>query len=112
MTWREALKGRRVVVTFRTSAELAAGALSSNWSARRTAQLAALLDRTPTIHSDAEVVNAYAALSAECRRAGHGLHDKVHTGDRWVAACAIAKGFDLLSGDAIFQGAPNLVLRS
>ncbi|MCV7340745.1 PilT domain-containing protein [Mycobacterium haemophilum DSM 44634] len=35
-----------------------------------------------------------------------------HTGDRRVAACAIAKRLDLLAGDAIYQGAPNLVVHS
>jgi predicted nucleic acid-binding protein len=71
-----------------------------------------ILDSTPTIHSDDEVVSAYAALTAECRRVGHALYDKVHTGDRWIAACVIAKQFDLLAGDAIYQDAPNLALRS
>jgi predicted nucleic acid-binding protein len=70
-----------------------------------------VLDRTPTIHSDDEVVDAY-ALTAACRRTGHALHDKVHTGDRWIAACAIAKQFDLLAGDTIYRGAPNLVVHS
>lgn len=71
-----------------------------------------VLERTPTIHSDAEVVEAYAILTAECRAAGRALHGKPHTADRWIAACAIAKQFDLLSGDAIFNGAPNLTIRN
>jgi predicted nucleic acid-binding protein len=51
-----------------------------------------------------------ATLTAACRRAGHALHDKVHTADRWVAAAAIAKRFPLLSGDAIYAAAPGLTL--
>lgn len=70
------------------------------------------LDRTPTIRPDNEVVDAYAALVADCRRLGHALHNREHTGDRWVAACAIAKQFDLLAGDTIYRGAPNLVVHN
>lgn len=68
------------------------------------------LQRTPTIGCDGEVIDAYATLVAECRRLGHGLHDKIHTGDRWIAACAIAKQIDLLAGDQIYQNAPNLIV--
>jgi predicted nucleic acid-binding protein len=71
-----------------------------------------VLNRTPTIHSDDEVADAYAALTAACRTIGHALHDKIHTGDRWIAACAIAKQLDLLAGDQIYRGAPNLVVHS
>jgi hypothetical protein len=51
-----------------------------------------------------------ARFYAECRRIGHSLHDKHHTGDRWVAACAIAKDVDLLAGDDIYRDAPGLRL--
>lgn len=71
-----------------------------------------VLARTPTIHTDAQVVDSYVVLTEECRSAGHALQAKVHTGDRWIAACAIAKGFDLLAGDAIYSGAPNLNVRN
>lgn len=50
-------------------------------------------------------MEAFAKLTAECKRMGHALHDKVHTGDRWIAACAIAKDIELLAGDGIFQNA-------
>lgn len=110
--WQALVAGRRVLIAFHTRAEILAGALSAGWGTRRMTEVIDILDSTPTIHSDDEVVGAYAALTAECRRVGHPLHDKVHTGDRWIAACVIAKQFDLLSGDAIYQAAPNLVLRS
>lgn len=70
------------------------------------------LDHTPTIGCDREVIDAYATLVAECRRLGHGLHDKIHAGDRWIAACVIAKRVDLLAGDQIYRGAPNLVVHT
>jgi len=110
--WREYLTGRRVLISFQTRAEVLAGARSAQWGDRRLAETIEILDRTPTIRPDNEVVDAYAELAAECRRLGHGLQAREHTGDRWVAACAIAKRLDLLAGDAIYQGAPNLVVHS
>ncbi|MEK8069657.1 PIN domain-containing protein [Rhodococcoides navarretei] len=55
-------------------------------------------------------MDAYASLTAACRRVGHALHDKIHTGDRWIAACAISKEVPLLSLDGIYAGAPDLAL--
>lgn len=106
--WREQLTGRRVLISFQTRAEVLAGAASAGWGERRLAETRDILDHTPTIRPDDEVIDAYAALVAECRRAGHGLHGQRHTGDRWVAACAIAKNVELLAGDGIYLNAPNL----
>ena len=108
--WREQLTGRRVLISFHTRAEVIAGALTAGWGARRIGETRDILDRTPTIRPDNEVIDAYAALVAECRRAGHGLQAPRHAGDRWVAACAIAKNLDLLAGDGIYLNAPNLSL--
>lgn len=110
--WRELLAGRRVFFAFHTRAEILAGAMHARWGAWRMAKVSNVLDRTPTIRSDDHVVDAYATLTATCRRVGHALHDKIHTGDRWIAACAIARQFELLAGDRIYRGAPNLVVRS
>lgn len=108
--WREQLTGRRVLISFQTRAEVLAGALGAGWGDRRLAETHEILDHTPTIRPDNEVVDAYASLVAECRRAGHGLQDQRHAGDRWVAACAIAKNLELLAGDGIYLNAPNLNL--
>lgn len=110
--WREYLTGRRVLISFQTRAEVLAGARVAGWSERRVAMTIETLDRTPTIRPDNEVVDAYALPVSECRRLGHALHGREHTGDRWVAACAIAKRLDLLAGDGIYQGAPNLLVHS
>lgn len=56
------------------------------------------------------MIDAYAALFAECRRLGHALNGKAHIGDRWIAACAIAKCLPLLAGYGIYLSAPNLDL--
>lgn len=108
--WRELLTGRQVVISFQTRAELMAGALLSEWGDRRLEGLGEILDRTPTIGIDGEVIGAYAELVALCRRMGHPLQQKLHTGDRWIAACAIAKRLDLLAGDAVYRDAPGVSL--
>lgn len=108
--WRELLTGRQVIISFQTRAELLEGAVADGWGERRAAALRAILDRTPTIGVDDEVVDAHAALYAECRRVSHPLHDKRNTADRWVAACAVAKGLPLLAGDGIYQAVPGLTL--
>lgn len=71
-------------------------------------ELLGVLNRVPTIYADDEVADAYAELVAECRRTGHALHSKAHSGDRWIAACAIAKNLELVAGDGIYRDAPNL----
>jgi predicted nucleic acid-binding protein len=108
--WREHLAGRRVLISFQTRAEVLAGARSSGWGERRMEQLLDVLNRMPTIYADDQVADAYAELVAECRRAGHALHAKEHSGDRWIAACAIAKDLELVAGDGIYRDAPNLSL--
>ncbi|GAT03622.1 PIN domain-containing protein [Mycolicibacterium fortuitum] len=110
--WKDALADRRVIISFQTRAEFFAGARQRGWGTPRVNRLQEIMARTPTIHSDNDVVDAYVNLSAECRELGHALHEKIHTADRWIAACAIAKGLELFSGDAIFQGVPNLNVHS
>lgn len=108
--WQDALAGARVLIAFQTRAEVLAGLGGGNWSNRRQGVAMAKLDSAPTIPADSEVLDAYAELTSRCRHAGHALHAKVHTADRWVAACAVAKGLPLLSGDGIYRGAPGLLL--
>jgi len=58
---------------------------------------------------DADVIDAYATLTAQCRSRGQALHKKEHTSDRWIAACAVAKGLELIAGDGIYADAPGVV---
>jgi len=104
------LVGARVVIAFQTRAEALSGALQASWGDRRVAPLRAQLDATATIGVDDEVIDAFAQLTADCRGRGHALQDKKHTGDRWIAACAVAKGVPLLTLDGIFRGVPGLEL--
>ncbi len=108
--WLEALAGDRVLISFQTRAEVLAGLRAGSWGDNRRQTALEKLDAAPTIPADRDVIDSYAELTSLCRRAGHALHDKIHTADRWVAACAIAKGLPLLSGDGIYRDAPSLLL--
>ncbi len=107
--WRELLTGRRVLISFQTRTEVLAGALANQWGNRRLADLRAVLDQTPTIRADNEVVDAHAKLFAERRRMGHALHDKQRTADRWIAACAISKKGRSARGRRHLRGLPGVV---
>jgi predicted nucleic acid-binding protein len=52
----------------------------------------------------------HAGLKDQCLRNGHALGQKVHDGDRWIAATAVRYGIPLVSHDQIFKGVPDLEL--
>ncbi len=108
--WTSALTGARVVISFQTRAEILSGALSRGWGERRLSTVRERLDATPTVDTDEDVVDAFAQLTRDAGAAGHPIHQKIHIADRWIAACAVSKGFPLLSGDGIYRGAPGLRL--
>jgi predicted nucleic acid-binding protein len=106
--WTTQLQGRTVVIATQSRAEVLSGLATSDIGERRRSAIVAQLDATPTVPVTEDVVVAYADLTGDCRRAGHALQQKQHTGDRWVAATAIATGIPLLAGDAIYLGAPGV----
>jgi predicted nucleic acid-binding protein len=108
--WRAALRGHRVVICFHTRAELLIGARYAKWGEPRVAALRHKLDATPTVQLDDEVLESFVALTADARAQGSAIWEKVHTGDRWIAAAAIAKSLPLLARDTIYADAPALVL--
>lgn len=106
--WKDAVRGRRIVISFQTKAEVLVGATKAKWGPQRLESLREELNHVPVIQLDDEVMQAYVELSILSRDNGIALHQKVHTGDRWIAACARAKSIPLLSGDRIFETAGSL----
>jgi predicted nucleic acid-binding protein len=109
-SWKAQLAGSHVVIAAQTRAEVLAGARALG--ERRAGALLAVLDNTETVPVTEPVIQAYADLSYETRDTGHALHQKQHTGDRWIAATAIAYDMELLSGDGVFAATPGLKLLS
>ncbi|MGK2855483.1 MAG: PIN domain-containing protein [Microbacteriaceae bacterium] len=107
--WTDVVTGYRVLISFQTRAEILFGAYYAGWGERRLGPMRERLDATPTIDEDRDVVEAFAQLKSECRKSGHALAAKEHTGDRWIAACAIAKVLPLLAKDGIYVNAPSLI---
>lgn len=50
------------------------------------------------------LVEEHAELRSRCVRAGHGLGQKAHEADRWIAATAIWLQVPLVTDDGIFFG--------
>lgn len=107
---RARIVGRAVTVATQTAAEVRAGVLMSSWAERRRQEVLDRLEMTSVLPVSDAVVAAYAELTAECRRTGHALQAKEHTGDRWVAATAIAMAVPLCAIDHIYRSAPGLQL--
>lgn len=108
---RDRLTGSIPLIATETEAELRSWPRLRDWGANRTRKLSEILNATATVPITAEVVEAYVRLRVDCKLNGHALGQKIHTGDRWVAATAIALGRPLISLDRIYQGAPELTLR-
>lgn len=104
------LEGRRAVISFVTVAELRFGAAVARWGPRRLSKLDERLIQAPTIWATPDLVGTYARLRAWCVQNGHGLHQKDHEADRWVAATAIHLGVPLVAHDAIFANLAGLHL--
>ncbi len=107
--WIERLTGRSVAIAVQTRVELLIWPLVARWGPERTARLRASLDAVPTVQVSVEVQEAFAELTAAAQHVGHAIHAKDHTGDRWIAATAIAARLPLASNDGIFDDVPGLV---
>lgn len=104
------LLGRRVILSYQTVAELRFGALVRNWGEGTIQAMEERLRKATVAQVDDPTASAYARLKAECRRLGHPLHQKIHDGDRWIAATAIRYSVPLISDDGVFRDAPGLEL--
>lgn len=108
--YRPLLEARAVAVSFVTVAELRFGALYAGWGEKRQTHLGYELGRVGIVWPGPELVARYAALRAWCARTGHGLGQKEHEADRWIAATALYLGTPLVAHDRIFARVDGLEL--
>lgn len=104
--------GRPAFISFQTAAELRYGAMLRSWGDARLLKLEARIAAAEVVHTGPDLIEVYARLRVACQRAGHGLSQREHDADRWIAATAIRLGLPLVSNDTIFEGVPGLVLES
>jgi predicted nucleic acid-binding protein len=108
--YRQLIGSRPTLLSFQTVAELRFGALRAGWGELRRRRLDRGLAELTVVQPDDQMITAWAQLRTDCQRVGHALGDKLHDGDRWIAATAIRLGCPLISHDGVFTYAPGLHL--
>ena len=102
--------GRPAFISFQT--ELRYGAMLRGWGTARMLKLEARIAAAEIVHSGPDLIAEYARLRVACQRIGHGLSQREHDADRWIAATSIRLGVPLVSKDTIFEAVPGLKLES
>lgn len=108
--YRALVNDRNWAISFVTVAELRFGASYAGWGQSRLARLDALVARAAIVWAGPQLLQQYADLQAWRTRRGHGLGQKDHEADRWVAATAMMLGIPLVAHDAIFKNVDGLEL--
>ena len=108
--YRELIGNAPVVLAFQTVMELRFGALRAGWGELRRRGLERRIAQLSVLQPDDEMISRCAQLRVECQRTGHALADKLHDGDRWIAAAALRLGCPLVSHDRLFNNTPGLTL--
>lgn len=99
---------RPVLLAFQTVMELRYGVLRAGWGQLRRRRLERRIAELTVVQPDDEMITTCATLRAHCAQIGHALADKLHDGDRWIAATAMRLGLPLVSHDGLFGGVPGL----
>jgi predicted nucleic acid-binding protein len=90
--YRPHVEGRRIVLSVQTVAEVRFGALDAGWGEQRRRQLEERIAKVTMAAITDHVISVYARLKQQLKAAGHGLGQKIHDGDRWIAATATETG--------------------
>jgi len=106
--YRALIETKTVLLAFQAVMELRYGALRAGWGELRRRQLERRIAELTVVQPDDQMISDCAELRQRCRQIGHPLGDKVHDGDRWIAAAAIRLGLPLVSHDGVFDRAPGL----
>ena len=110
VTWVGLLTGRTVAIAVQTEVELRVWPSLQSWGERRTAELVARIESVARIQVSELVQQEYVRLTVWAKQQGHAIQDKIHTGDRWVAATALAHGLELAAIDDGYDGIDGLNL--
>jgi tRNA(fMet)-specific endonuclease VapC len=108
--YRDLVGGRRVLLAFHTVVELRYGALRAGWGELRRRRLERGIAELTVVQPDNQMITVCAELRRRCQQAGHALGNKLHDGDRWIAAAAIRLSVPLVSHDGLYLNAPGLEL--
>ena len=108
--YEELIGGRPIVVAFQTVMELRFGTLNANWGELRRRRLERELTKYSLMEADDEMATVCAELRHRCVQIGHAHGDKIHDGDRWIAAAAISRTIPLVSHHGVFDSTPGLEL--
>lgn len=88
------MAGRGAHISFVTEAEMRFGARLARWGEARRYRLETVLASADVVLPGPELIEAYVSLRHRCVSAGHGLAQKEHEADRWVAATALWNAAD------------------
>ena len=100
----------RLGISFQTVAEIRFGALVAGWGPARLQRMEERFEVAAVIPPHNQLSLEWATLRWECRVIGHGLHEKSHFGDLWIAATARLADLPLVTHDAVFDGTPGLTV--
>lgn len=109
--YRDLIGPQPVLLAFQTVMELRFGALRAGWGDLRRRRLERRIAEIAVVQPDDQMITACAELRLHCQQAGHALGDKLHDGDRWIAATSIRLDMPLVSHDGVFMNAPGLSLQ-
>src|SRR5450759_412449 len=84
--YRALIETKTVLLAFQTVMELRYGALRAGWGELRRRRLERRIAELTVVQPDDQMISDCAELRQRCRQIGHPLGDKVHGGDRWIAA--------------------------
>jgi len=111
-SYRQLVGSHRVVVPFQVVAEIRYGMRRARWGELRVRQTERTFATLSVAQPDDEVLTTYAALRFRAVEQGQALGDKIHDGDRWIAATAVRAELPLVSHDAVFLSIEGLDLRT
>ena len=103
------LRGRKLLVSFMTEAELEQWILLARWSADRVQRFHAFMVGFAAVPSSRDLILKWAEVMVAARASGR----RIEAPDAWIAATALLYGASLVTHNpADYAGVPNLSVLS